>query len=226
VSVIVTAHLQAPEGTIAELEDFYGRTLGIAATAAASYQVGASTLAFSPGSGDPFYHYAMLVPGNRFEAARTWAQERVALLPFDDAGRPVAYFDSWDAYSVYFHDPVGNIVELIAHTGAAESSRTGEFDPAELVQLSEIGLVGEVHALVEGICSLGPEITDGDPDEPHELVFIGPPTSSLIISPADRGWLPLGRPAERHPVELTLLGDSAGEVIVGGHRIKQVQGPR
>lgn len=49
-----------------------------------------------------FYHSAVLVPGDRFDAALTWLRERVDL-------------GFWDARACYCHDPAGNIVEPIAH---------------------------------------------------------------------------------------------------------------
>src|ERR1700710_2359952 len=52
---------------------------------------------------DPFHHFALLVPGDRFDAARTWLGERAELLTRDD-GETVFPFDFWDARGVYFHD--------------------------------------------------------------------------------------------------------------------------
>ena len=70
---------------------------------------------------DPFHHFALLVPGDRFDAARAWLGERVEPLARDD-GETVFPFDFWDARAAYFHDPAGNIVELIAHAGVAEQA--------------------------------------------------------------------------------------------------------
>ena len=89
---------------------------------------------------DPFHHFALLVPGDRFDAARAWLGERAETLARDD-GETVFPFDFWDARAVYFHDPAGNIVELIAHAGTAERGATGDFSAAELAGLSEVGIV-------------------------------------------------------------------------------------
>jgi hypothetical protein len=222
---ILKAELQAPADRFTELETFYSGILGIPASDA-GHRIGKSELVFTGVAAMPYYHYAMLVPCNRFDAAQAWLDQRVHLLPVDRAGGTVSYFNFWDAHSVYFHDPAANIVEFIAHAGVGASEASGEFSAEELLQLSEIGLVGDKRALVGAICSLGVAVSDGSAEEEDQLVFIGPPTSSIIISPSDRGWMPLGRPAERHPVELTLRGDSTTEVIASGHRIRQLRAPR
>ena len=39
---------------------------------------------------------------------------------------------------------------------------------------------------------------------------------TLILAPPGRGWMPTGRPAERHPVEAEILGAADGEVELEG----------
>src|SRR3954462_11649834 len=100
----VEVTLRAPAGLLPELERFYdGMT-------------GETTLRFRAGDWEPFYHFALLVPGDRFEAAHAWAEDEFELL-----GGGVFEFENWDARAVYFLDPAGNIVELIAHHGLEEN---------------------------------------------------------------------------------------------------------
>jgi catechol 2,3-dioxygenase-like lactoylglutathione lyase family enzyme len=163
-------------------------------------RVGASVLSFS-GAGAAFYHFAFLVPGDRFAAARAWAAERVELLTTID-------FPAWDAQACYFHDPAGNIVELIAHGGIGAAGRSGAFAPAELLAISELGLVGVDAGDLEAF---------GLPawDRFDPLVFCGRRAHTLIATPAGRGWLPTGRPAEVHPAEVGITGLS-GELRPAG----------
>ena len=58
--------------------------------------------------------------------------------------------------------------------------------------LSELGLVGDTRAMA---AELG---------------------RTLILAPPGRGWMPTGRPAERHPVDAELLGPADGEVELEG----------
>jgi hypothetical protein len=180
-----------------DLRDFYGDELGLPLDADAIV-VGETRLRFRIEDGGAFYHFALLVPGDRFEAALAWARERVELLG------DVFDFDNWDALAVYFHDPTGNIVELIAHHGREENGRTGAFAPEELVGFSELGVVGDPPELLRRLEAVGLELWDGTVDEPGRLAFVGEQARTLILAPAGRGWLPTDRPAEAHPAELVL----------------------
>ncbi|MFL5960553.1 MAG: hypothetical protein ACJ75G_09835 [Gaiellaceae bacterium] len=180
-----------------DLRDFYGGQLGLLPDGDAIV-VGETRLRFRVEDGGAFYHFALLVPGDRFEAALVWARESVELLG------DVFDFEAWDALAVYFHDPAGNIVELIAHRGLEENAHTGAFTADELLGFSEVGLVGEQPLLLRQLESVGLELWDGVVDEPDRLGFVGEKGRTLILSPPRRGWLPTGRPAEAHPVELVL----------------------
>jgi catechol 2,3-dioxygenase-like lactoylglutathione lyase family enzyme len=197
--------LQAPAAALPELDDFYAGSLGFEHES--GLKIGETQLVFGAGSGEPFYHFALLVPGNRFEAALDWIGDRAELLSDRETGEVVFDFDNWGALACYFHDPVGNIVELIAHRGTEESAADGPFTAQELVGLSELGLVGDKAALA-GILQreLGLEQWDGDLAGEATLAFVGEKTRTFILSPEGRGWLPAGRPAEAHACEVELYG--------------------
>ena len=93
------------------MADFYGRELGIdvAATGAErlSLAIGETAIEFVAGSGEPFYHFALLVPGDRFDEALGWASERTELLPDPDSGEVVFDFENWDACACYFPESSG-----------------------------------------------------------------------------------------------------------------------
>ncbi len=220
----VSVRLRAPEVGLAALSDFYGVTLALPATSSAdgsSFQVGETTLEFVAGSGTPFYHFALLVPGDRFEAALAWARRCAALLPGPASGDVVFDFDFWQAKACYFHDPAGNIVELIAHRGIAETEADGEFRAAELVGLSELGLVGDPPAMAESLAQhLELAVWDGTVEQPGGLAFVGERARTLILAPQGRGWLPTGRPAELHDLDVLVSGAPQGEVLLERSRYR------
>jgi hypothetical protein len=109
--------------------------------------------------------------------------------------------DDWDSRALYFHDPAGNIVELIAHHGLEENGRDDGFAATELVGFSELGIVGDKPDLLRRLEALGLLMWDGTLEAPDLLAFVGEKARTLILSPPGRGWMPLGRPAEPHPVE-------------------------
>ena len=172
--------LRAPEHLLPELRDFY-----------AGIDTGETELEFAAGHGEPFYHFAFLTPPDGFEELAT--------------GQEVFDFDFWRARAFYFHDPAGNIVELIAHRGLD--------DPHGL---SELGLVGDTRAMAEALQKLGLELWDGTVEEQGRLAFVGERGRTFILAPPDRGWMPTGRPSERHPVEAEVSGAGSGSVELEG----------
>jgi hypothetical protein len=185
-----------------DLRGFYGHELGLPLDGDAIV-VGGTRLRFRVEDGGAFYHFALLVPGDRFDAAFAWAGEHVELLG------EVFDFDNWDALAVYFHDPAGNIVELIAHHGLEEHGRSGEFAASELVGFSELGVVGDPPSLLPELEAIGLELWDGTVEGPERLAFVGERGRTFILAPTGRSWLPTGRPAESHPVEANVRLDGA-----------------
>jgi hypothetical protein len=167
--------LRAPAHLLPDLREFYDRL-----------ETGETELEFAAGEGEPFYHFAFLAPWERFDEL---------------AGEEVFDFPAWDARAFYFHDPAGNIVELIAHEGLEGA-----------LGLSELGLVGDTPAMAAGLRKLGLELWDGTLDEEGRLAFVGERGRTIILAPAGRGWMPTGRPSERHPVEAEISGAKPGSV--------------
>jgi hypothetical protein len=182
-----------------------------------SLRIGPARLTFTPSSApqaEPFYHFALLVPGDRFNAAYEWLVNRARLLPDRKTGDVVFDFDNWDALACYCLDPGGNIVELIAHRGIGENAVEHSFSPAELLGISEIGFVGgnkvEIADILER--ALGLSVWDGEVDDIERLAFVGERGRTLILCPQGRPWLPTDRRAEAHRVELVVHGAKDGRV--------------
>jgi catechol 2,3-dioxygenase-like lactoylglutathione lyase family enzyme len=216
--------LRAPARALRELADFYGARLGLEVLeqpgALVTVRIGQTRLEFLPSAGDPFYHFALLAPGDRFDDVLSWAGERADLLP-DPHGEVVFDFTSWRAQACYFHDPAGNIVEVIAHRGVGETSAGGMFSATELLGFSELGLVGNPAAMASLLSrQIGLELWDGTVDVHAHLAFVGEPAKTLILCHAGRPWLPTGRPAEAHPVEVVLSGSPEGEAVIDGDRYR------
>ena len=213
--------LQAPEGSLSILEDFYIEQLGFERTEQSGVMIGETGLVFEGGPGEPFYHFALLVPGNRFDETLEWIAERTEVLPDLETGEVLFDFDNWNALACYFHDPVGNIVELIAHRGVDETGTEGPFSAAEVVGFSELGLVGDRAEMAEALQSeLGLEHWAGDLAEEARLAFVGEKARTFIVSPEGRGWLPTGRPAEAHPCDVELSETRSGEAHLGDSRYR------
>jgi catechol 2,3-dioxygenase-like lactoylglutathione lyase family enzyme len=220
--------LHAPAPSLPALADFYGGRLGIEpveeADGAVAVPLGETRLDFLASGAQPFYHLALLAPGNRFGELLDWARGRTELLPDRTSGDVVFDFTRWGAQACYFHDPAGNIVELIAHRGIGETTRRGPFGSEELLGLSELGLVGPTAEAASVLRrDLGLELWDGTVEE-GRLAFVGKPARTLILSRAGRPWLPTGRPAEAHSAEIELSGPPAGEATIDSiYRIRRTE---
>jgi catechol 2,3-dioxygenase-like lactoylglutathione lyase family enzyme len=224
VAAFVRVGLQTSASRIDRLGRFYAEHLGLGRLGEYGFPVGETELVFQVGAGELFYHVALLVPGDRFDAAVRWARTRVDPLPGGGRADGIFDFDAWEARACYFLDPAGNIVELIAHRGLGENGEAGTFDPAELVGVSEVGLVGDPHAIATGLEQLDLRLWDGEPG-PRSLAFVGERGRTLIVAPEGHGWLPTRRPAQPFPVDVLMTGPPQGEVTVGAHRIRRVRAP-
>jgi hypothetical protein len=119
-------------------------------------------------------------------------------------------FSSWGgARAVYFRDPEENVVELIARPQARRE-----------LAIAEVGLpVDDVTSTVEALGEqLGLEPYD---DWDESFAPLGDADGLLIVVRVGRNWFPVGVPAGRSRIEVTLAGTGTGEVNVPGvgHRI-------
>ena len=158
------------------------------------------------------YHIAFNIPANRFAEARAWLAARVPLL-IDANGVDAFDFASWNAHSVYFKDPDGNILELIARHGLANAT-DHQFGEQDFLAVSEIGLaVDDVAKTVGELTrSLGVPIYDGAGSDAFSA--IGDEYGLFIVVANGRIWYPdTGVPAAVLPLRVTVETDAGRRVI-------------
>ena len=198
-----------------ELADFYGGRLGLPVSRderGFSVTIGRTEVEFSEtNAGEPFYHFAINIPKNRFDAARDWLADRVGLLPDVDSGETEFYFEFMNAHATYFEDPAGNIGELIARHDLDDATDGPDeaFDSDCLLEVSEIGLpVREVPSAVETIESH----TDATGWESDSETFrvVGDDHGMFVLVREGRDWFVSGRPAGVFPTEIVIEGSGPG----------------
>ncbi|MBK7871677.1 MAG: hypothetical protein IPJ74_13875 [Saprospiraceae bacterium] len=97
-------------------------------------------------SQQPFYHFAFNIPENKIIAARIWQKERSPLFATPshmidpDYPDDIRHFRNWNAHSVFFWDPAGNILEYIARHDL-KNKASGDFSGKDILCASEIGFV-------------------------------------------------------------------------------------
>lgn len=205
-----TEHLQALKRFYTEVLD---QPLVEEETDAFAVQIGATRLRFEAASGGaPFYHLAFNIPENQLAEAKVWLERRVPLL--GPAETPVFDFPAWNAHSIYFYDPAGTILELIARHDLPNAS-SAPFGGASLLSISEVGLpcpdVAALSHWLEG--ALDAPLYSGNREH---FAAVGDPEGLLIVVSAGRHWLPTEDAATISAIALDIEGPAARSVGVPG----------
>ncbi|HEY2466315.1 MAG TPA: hypothetical protein VGI45_00565 [Terracidiphilus sp.] len=136
-----------------EMREFYGSVLGLSIAKverkSVTVAVGDSMLTFRESSAEqdrPFYHFAFNIPENKIRSALEWQRLRTPLLPIPEPMRDPEYpaevvnYTQWNAHSVFFLDPAGNVVEYIARHDL-KNPAPGNFSSSDILYPSEIGII-------------------------------------------------------------------------------------
>ena len=162
-------------------------------------------------NGEPFYHFAINIPANKIEEAKTWLNDKVRLLWMDDYKDDIADFVNWHAKSVYFYDPAGNIVELIARFDL-DNSANETFSSSQFLSINEVGLVFNDDNFEKEITTLrnAYSLSNFDKQPPlPKFRAMGDDHGLFVIVPEHRNWYPTDKPSGIFP--MTVEFDNAGK---------------
>jgi catechol-2,3-dioxygenase len=200
--------------------EFYTGVLGLPGaeeSGAFSVRAGSSRLTFrqAPDGWTGVYHFAFNIPENRFQEAKSWLSGRAPLIT-DARGKDEFGFESWNAHSVYFYDPAGNILELIARHNL-DNSTSEPFSEQSLLSVSEIGLatdnVPDTVRLLQD--ELGAGIYDGAGSD--MFTAAGDEHGLLIVVKQSRVWFPdTGKPAELVPLTAFISNQTGARFELSG----------
>jgi hypothetical protein len=185
---------------IAVLKKFYGEQLGLPVAKESpdslAVQAGSTRIVFTK-AGDaseaPFYHVAFNIPENKIIPALAWQKDRSVVLPTPahmiDRRYPeeIRHFRNWNAHSVFFWDPAGNLLEYIARHDLANPS-PGDFTSKDILCASEIAfIVNDVDdtAAQFGIHLKLKEYRQGN----HQFRAMGDENGLLLIMQKGRIWM-------------------------------------
>lgn len=206
----VAMHIEQLELRAADLgalRDYYATGFGLPLLAASDQrlelQAGATRLGFARASEgwSGRYHFAFTIPEDQFPEAKTWLAARTPLAT-DANGRDTFHSEDWDADSLYFYDPAGNIGELIArHT--LDSRSGAPFGPASLLSVSEVGIAApDLPATIAALCAQLGIATYGEGSD--TFCPIGDERGLFIVVRSGRVWFPNTGIAAR-PLPLTAI---------------------
>ncbi len=152
----------------------------------------------------PYYHFALNIPPHCAEAALEWAQKKVEILTGNDD--EIVKFSKWKAQSIYFLDPAGNVVELIARERFGQE--TGTFrEESSILNISEVGL--PVFAVNAAFKSLHKETTTPKFDC-RDSVFCAAGNDEglfIIVDKAEKAWFPTQDAAKEFPLKVEFEED-------------------
>lgn len=234
------ARLQLRCADVEALRPFYAQVLGLPVQdhtrGSIRVKAGATELIFWPSElppastptnptdkPSPYYHFAFNIPENKLTASKAWLAPRCPILKRPDGGDEY-HFVSWNAHSIYFLDPAGNILEFIARHNLANAS-PGAFAPADILYASEIALVvDDVRSAADTAkTGLGLDVFANSISD--QFAAVGDDHRLLIIVKRGRIWNSgQGRVAEVHPVAAQLRGGPAGKMESADLRYDVVAG--
>jgi catechol 2,3-dioxygenase-like lactoylglutathione lyase family enzyme len=177
-------------------ESFYGSLLGLPTTrenGTLTIRAGASTLALRQGPASPGkQHLAFTIPRLMFNSARKWAAERVSLLRDSDGRDEFEMAPYWNARSLYFADPDGNILEFIIRRDISDH-RAGPFRAEHIQCISEVGIparsVPDVAAQAQSAFGIDAYGAGAPAFQP-----VGNIDGLLILVTPGRHWFPTAAP--------------------------------
>lgn len=171
---------------------------------------------------EPYYHIAFNIPENKLNKAKQWSENRFKLL-LNDYGEDVIHFRKWNAHSIYFMDPCGNILEFIAHH-KLKNSADGSFTEKDILYIIEIGLVtNNVNELSHDINQkLG--LTDYHNSagllKSSKFRAVGNTAGMLILSERGRNWLMTDIPSDEFPLNIKVRSDKNGKIYLNQNKYK------
>jgi len=162
----------------------------------------------------PNYHFAFNIPSNRIQEAHDWLKEKTELLWIEDYQSYITDFRGWNAHSVYFLDPAGNIGELIARADLNDIINE-PFSSKHIRNVSEIGLVfpekGFQRSIEQILKDYKLEYFSKQPPL-EKFCAIGNEEGLFIIVPEDRSWYPCkDKPAGIFPMKISFLVENVSK---------------
>ncbi len=141
--------------SMSTMKAFYGKTLDLRILEEKAdrftIEAGETRITFvnsqdTVGGRAPFYHFAFNIPENKILAALEWQKARTPMLAIPERNRAAGYppevvgYRHWNAHSVFFLDPAGNVVEYIARHDL-KNADNAPFGWADILYASEIGFI-------------------------------------------------------------------------------------
>lgn len=176
-------------------------------------KVGTSHLTFKETDVPAFYHFAFNIPGNQFSLIKSWIKNKIPLNR--EGGRDEVYFRNFDADSIYFEDPAGNVIELV---GRRHRDLFGAPSPESFLNISEISITTyDMTRVGEKIQEIGIPLWRATEINPHALNFLGREDTFIVLVPPGRKWYFSKQISEIFPLDILLTTGETLSIDEEGH---------
>ncbi len=181
--------------SLPEMRKFYADTIGFPVISDKANELtiraGETTISFittKDRTNRPFYHFAFNIPENKIQSAFDWQRKRGPVIHPNPAGakNEIVHFAHWNAHSVFFLDPAGNLLEYIARHDL-KNSVEGDFSVNDILYASEIGFIVDDVVSSGNVLQKGLAIGEYRPTTPG-FWPIGDETGLLLMIQKGRVW--------------------------------------
>jgi len=209
------SELRLQTHAIVALETFYGKSLGLPIQRNGdelTIDAGSTRIVFvAVKEGKPFYHVAFNIPENKLKSAVQWQKKRTEVIRRNK--NDVVHFAKWNADSVFFRDPAGNLLEYIARHDL-KNAANGDFSATDILYASEIGLV--VDDIPKAVTAAKAQLNLGIyRDNSLNFASIGDEHALLVVVKRNRKWFPARkRPAKVFPLTATIRGLKKSKLVM------------
>lgn len=188
---------------LTQQKDFYTKKLGLNISkeneSSFTVKTGNSKLRFTcdEAASGYYYHFAFNIPENQINQSAEWLKNFLEPLRHD--GSSIVNFPNWNAHSVYFFDPQGNIVEFIARHNLNNSAKD-DFSARSIINISEVGMpVESVAGFYNELNKSGLGLWWGNLET---FAAIGDEEGLFIAVTKERNWFMTDKPCNIYPLEV------------------------
>ncbi|MFJ7732681.1 VOC family protein [Lysinibacillus sp. NPDC097231] len=153
--------------------------------------VGESIITFEkiPAFVNKQYHFALNIPCNLFQQAKSWVKEHTEILCSD--GQDEVYFEILMAHSCYFYDAEENIIEFISRQEVNQKQDAEYFSPEHVLSIGEMNLTTDtIYSVANSLKEYGITPMKNSEISVDGLTFIGnyEDGANLLLGPSKRIW--------------------------------------
>ncbi|MGM0836703.1 MAG: VOC family protein [Bacillota bacterium] len=187
-----------------KMKNFYTSILGLPLNLenadSFSVQAGFSRLTFVASERRPYYHLAFRTNEMHFDQFYSILENTSLLLP-DEHGSTSLF---WKGKQMYFHDPEGNVLEILARDIPIYARTNSLYDICE---------VGLPSSNIDELSDFLSEVKNEFISENESFRFFGDRHGVFVLVKEGRPWYPKDKPAQIDPVTIEIYAGKSEKAL-------------